>query len=67
MKIKFVKKGIRVKNKNSSPSRLLHQASDRVLFRDLDGSFSFPPHIAFNELRPDITNFSNKLKRVILI
>ena len=27
----------------------------------------FPPHIAFAELRPDITIFSNKLKRVIVI
>ena len=34
---------------------------------DLDGTFSFPPHIAFTELRQDITIFSNKLKSVILI
>ena len=67
IKIKFVKKGTRVKNKNSSPSGILHQASDWVLLGDLDGSFSFPPHIAFTELRPDIIIFSNKLKRVILI
>ena len=67
IKIKFVKKGARVKNKNSSPSGILHQASDWILLGDLDGSFSFPPHIAFTELRPDITIFSNKLKRVILI
>ena len=57
----------RVKNKNSSPSAILHQASDWVLLGDLDGSFSFPPHIAFTELRPDIIIFSNNLKRVILI
>ena len=38
-----------------------------MLLGDLDGTFSFPPHIAFIELRPDITIFSNKLKRVILI
>ena len=67
IKIKFVKKGTRVKNKNSSPSGILHQASGSVLLGDLDGSFSFLPHIAFTELRPDITIFSNKLKRVILI
>ena len=67
IKIKFVKKGTIVKTKNSSPSGLLHQASDWVLLGDLDGTFSFPPHIAFTELRPDITIFSNKLKRVILI
>ena len=46
---------------------MLHQASDWVLLGDLDGSFSFPTHIAFTELRPDITAFSNTLKRVILI
>ena len=34
---------------------------------DPDGSFSFPPHVAFTELRPDITIFCDKLKRVILI
>ena len=67
IKIKFVKKGTRVKNKNSSPSRILHQASGWVLLGNLDGSFSFPSHIAFTELRPDITIFSNKLKRVTLI
>ena len=66
-KIRFVKKGTRVKNKNSSPSGILHQASDWVLLGNLDGSFSFPPHIAFTELRTDITIFSNKRKRVILI
>ena len=67
IKIKFVKKGTRVKNKNSSPSGILHQASDWVLLGDLDGSFSLPPHIAFTELRPDIIIFFNKLKRVTLI
>ena len=67
IKIKFVKKRTRVKNKSSSPSRILHQASDWVLLGDVDGTFSFPAHIAFTELRPDITIFSNKLKRVIFI
>ena len=67
IKIKFVKTGTRLKNKNSSRSGTLHQASDWVLLGDLDGTFFFPPHIAFTELRPDITIFSNKLKRVILI
>ena len=67
IKIKFVKKGTILKTKNSSPSGLLHQASDWVLLGDLDGTFSFPPHIVFTELRPDITIFSNTLKRVILI
>ena len=65
--MKFVRTGTRLKNKNSSRSGILHQASDWVLLGDLDGTFFFPPHIAFIELRPDITIFSNKLKRVILI
>ena len=67
IKIKFVKKETREKNKNSSPSGILHQASDWVLLGDLDGTFSFPPPTAFSELRPDIIIFSKKLKRVILI
>ena len=41
IKIKFVKKGTRVKNKQSFPSRILHQASDWVLLGDLDSTFSF--------------------------
>ena len=67
IKIKFVKKGMKVKSKNSSPSGILNQASDWVLLGDLDGTFSFLPHLAFTELRSDITIFSNKLKRVIVI
>ena len=34
---------------------------------DLDSSFSFSSHTAFNELRRDINIFSNKLKRVLSI
>ena len=41
IKIKFVKKGTRVKNKQSFPSTILHQASDWVLLGDLDSTFSF--------------------------
>ena len=67
LKIKFVKKRTKGKTKNSSSSGILHQASDWVLLGDLDGTFSFPPPIAFTELRPDITIFSNKLIRVIFI
>ena len=66
-KIKFVKKGTRLKNKNPSLSGILHQASDWVALVDLDGTFSFPPHIAFTELKLGKTIFSNKLKRGILI
>ena len=67
IKIKFVKKGTRVKNKNTFLRGILHQGSDWVLLGDLDGSFSFPPHIVFTELRPDTTIFSINLKRVIHI
>ena len=56
-----------MKNKSSSPSGTLHQASDWILLGHVDDTFSFPSHIAFTELRPDITIFSNKLKKVILI
>ena len=61
------KKGTRVKTKNSSPSRILHQALEWILLGDLDDTFSFRPQIALTESRPDITIFSNRLKRVILI
>ena len=61
--IKFVKKGTRVKNKSSSPSGTLHQTSDWILLGDVDDTFSFPLDIAFTELGPDITIFSNKPKK----
>ena len=57
IKTKLVKKGSRVKNKNSSPCVILHQTSDWILLGDLDATFSFPPHIAFIELRPDIVDY----------
>ena len=67
IKMKLVRKGTRVKNKQSSLNGIIYQASDWVLLGDLDGTLCFPPLIAFTELRADITIFSNKLKRVILI
>ena len=65
--IKFVKKGTKVSRKRTPPVGILHQASDWVLLADLDGNYCFPIHIAFTQLRPDITIFSNVLKKVILI
>ena len=65
--IKFVKKGTKVSRKRTPPVGILHQASDWVLLADLDGNYCFPIHIAFTQLRPDITIFSNALKKVILI
>ena len=62
IKIKFVNKGMKVKTKNSSPSGILNQASDWVLIGDLDGTFSFLSHLAFTQLRPDITLFKQAKK-----
>ena len=67
IKMKFVKKRSKIKDKYSSPSGILHQASDWILLGNLGGTFSFPPHTAFTKLKPDIIIFSNKLKKVILI
>ena len=63
----FVKKGARVPCKRTSPVGILHHASDWVLLEDLNSNYCFPVHIAFTQLRPDITIFSNSLGKVILI
>ena len=65
--IKFVKKGAKVPRKRSPPVGILHHVSDWVLIADLNSSYCFPVHIAFTQLRPDITIFSNNLRKVILI
>ena len=56
--IKFVKKGTKVPRKRTLPVGTLHQTSDWVL-ADLDSNYCFPIHIAFTQLRPDITILSN--------
>ena len=53
--------------KRSPPVGILHHASDWVLIADLNSNYCFPVHIAFTQLRPDITIFSNNLRKVILI
>ena len=63
----FVKKGARVPCKRTSPVGILHHASDWVLLEDLNSNYCFPVHIAFTQLRADITIFSNSLGKVILI
>ena len=63
----FVKKGAKVPPKRSPPVGILHHASDWVLIADLNSNYCFPVHIAFTQLRPDITIFSNSLRKVILI
>ena len=65
--IKFVKKGAKMPRKRSPPVGILHYASDWVLIADINSNCCFPVHIAFTQLRPDITVFSNNVRKVILI
>ena len=65
--IMFVKKGAKVRRKRTPPVGILHYASDWVLLADLNSNYCFPVHIAFTQLRPDITIFSNSLIKIILI
>ena len=64
--IKFVRKGTKVPRKRT-PVGILHHASDWILLVDLNKTYCFPVHITFTQLRPDITIFSNSLRKVILI
>ena len=65
--IKFVRKGTKVPRKRTPPVGILHHASDWILLADLNKTHCFPVHIAFTQLRPDITICSNSLRKVILI
>ena len=65
--ITFVKKGAEVPRKRTLPVGILHLASDWVLLAGLNSNYCFPVHIAFTQLRPDITIFSSSLRKVILI
>ena len=49
------------------PVAILHQASGWIVLADLNSNYCFPVHIAFTQLRNDITIFSNNLRKVILI
>ena len=53
--------------KRTPPVGILHHASDWILLADLNKTYCFPVHIAFTQLRPDITIFSDSLRKVILI
>ena len=53
--------------KGSPPVGILRHASDWVLMADLNSNYRFPVQIAFTQLRPDITIFSNNLRKAILI
>ena len=65
--IKFVRKGTKVPLKRTPPVGILHHASDWILLAYLNKSYCFPVHIALTQLRPDITIFSNSLRKIILI
>ena len=65
--MKSEKKGTNVRRKGTPPVGILHQASDGVLLADIDSIYCFPVHIDFTQLRPDITIFSNALRKVTLI
>ena len=49
------------------PVGILHHASVWVLLADLNINYCFIVHIPFILLRPDITIFSNSVRKVILI
>ena len=53
--------------KRSPPVDILHQASDWVLIADFNSNYCYPVHIAFTQLTPAITIFSNNLRKAILI
>ena len=52
--------------KRTASGGILHHASQRILL-DLNKNCCFPVHIAFTQLRPDITIFSSSLRKAILI
>ena len=56
--IKFVRKGAKVPQKRTPPVGILHHASDWTHLADLNKNYFFPVHIAFAQLKPDITIFS---------
>ena len=57
--MKFAKKRTKVDT--------LHQTSAWVPLADLGSNYCFPIHLAFTQLRPDITIFSSALRKVKLI
>ena len=65
--IKFVKKGTKVRQKKTPHVGTLHQSVDWILKAGLDKKYNFPLHIAYTELQPDITIYSNSARKLILI
>ena len=66
LSIKFVKKGAKVPRKRTPPVGIFHHASDWVLLVDLNSNYYFSVCTAFTLLRPDITIFSDNLRKVIV-
>ena len=62
--IKFLKKGPKLSQRKISPIGILHHTSDWVLLVDLNSNYCIPVHIAFTQLRPDITTVSGSLRKI---
>ena len=56
-----MEKGAKVSLKRTPLVGVLHHACDWVILVDFGSNYCFPVHIAFAQLRPDITIFSNRL------
>ena len=64
--VKFVKKAYKVKQKGLFI--WVHYTSvNWILIADLDKKYNFPLLIAYTQLQPDITMYSNSAKKVIMI
>ena len=64
--ITFLKKGTKVSRRRIPPVGVLHHPSDWVVLEDLNSNYYLPLHIAFTQLRPDITIFVTSLMLFLL-
>ena len=65
--IKIVENEAKVLYKRTPPVGTLHHGSDWDTLVDLNSNNWFPAHITFTQVRPDITIFFRRLRKVILI
>ena len=65
--IKFVTKGEKEPHKWSPPVGMLNYAPNWVLSADLNCNYFVSVHIAFIQLKPDISVFSSNLRKFIII
>ena len=65
--IMFVKKGEKCLAKGLVQLAFYTMRQTGVFLVDLNSNYCFPVHIAITQLRPDITIFSNSLRKVMLI